>query len=73
MAKGAFTEINYILLDIVLRCASGEGCRILRRVSSYPLVRNRQNFKTTKDKANTHVQKWAWVVCAYCGMALPSL
>lgn len=26
MAKGAFTEINYILLDIVLRCASDEGC-----------------------------------------------
>ena len=48
-------------------------CEFNVEFSSYSVVRNRQNFKNHRNKANTHVQKWAWVVCAYCGMALPSL
>ena len=25
-------------------------------------------FKYYESKANTHVQQWAWVVCAYCSI-----
>jgi len=33
---------------------------------------NLENFQNcTRVRRNTHVQQWAWVVCAYCAIGFP--